>query len=90
MIDRSLLYDFWNCGDGQIIEFALVRARLNRHEREVVHFMLDECMTQEEVAEAIHYSTRRTQEFWYSASRKLLDIPWVMAYAVMLREKREL
>ena len=85
MYDRSLLYDFWNCGDSQIIEFALMRARLNRHEREVVHLMLDECMTQEQVAEAINYSTRRTQEFWYSASKKLLGIPWVMAYAASLR-----
>lgn len=83
-MDRNLLKAFWNCGDNQIIEFALIRAHLNRLEKEVVRLMLDECMTQEEIAEAISYSTRKVQEIWYSASAKLLNIPWVYAYAVEL------
>lgn len=77
----NLLRAFWNCGDNQIIEFALLRAHLNRIEREVIHLMLDECMTQEEVAEALNYSTRRIQDAWYSGADKLLNIPWVKAFA---------
>lgn len=84
-MDKSLLYYFWNCGDNDIIEFAILKARLNKHERDVVHYMLDECMTQEEVAEKIDFSTRRVQDFWYSACSKLLKIPWVKAYAASLK-----
>lgn len=83
-MDGKLLKAFWNCGDNQIIEFALIRAHLNRLEREVLRLTLDECMTQEEVAEAINYSTRKVQDIWYSAAAKLLGIPWVYAYAVEL------
>ena len=85
-MDRALLQAFWNCGDNEIIEFAMMRARLNKREKEVMHLMLDECMTQEEVAEAIGYSPRRTQDFWYSGADKLLCIPWVQAYAKALKE----
>lgn len=84
-MDRNLLTYFWNCGDDQIIEFAMLRAHLNRHEREVIHLLLDECMTQEEVAERIDFSTRRVQDFWYSGADKLLNIPWVKAYALSLK-----
>ena len=83
-MDRNRLKAFWNCGDNQIIEFALLRAHLNRLEKEVIRLMLDECMTQEEIAEAIGYSTRKIQDLWYSASTKMLNIPWVYAYAVEL------
>lgn len=82
---RELLQYFWNCGDGQIIEFAILRARLNSKEEKVVRLMLDECMTQEEVAEQMAYSVRRIQSFWQSASEKLLNIPWVLAYAKALK-----
>lgn len=85
-MDNNLLTYFWNCGDDTIIQFALQRGHLNRHEREVIHLMLDECMTQEETAEAIGYSTRRTQEFWSSGANKLLSIPWVRAYALELKK----
>lgn len=85
-MDRSLLFAFWNCGDNQIIEFALMRARLNKKEREVLSLILDECMTQEQVAEELGYSTRRTQEYWYSGADKLLCIPWVKAYAKSLKD----
>lgn len=84
-MDRTLLYDFWSCGDDQIIKFAIYRAHLNRHERDVIHLMLDECLTQEKVAEELHYSTRMVQNYWYSASDKLLAIPWLIAYAKSLR-----
>lgn len=84
-MDRSLLKFFWNCGDNDIIEFAIMRARLNRLEIEVIRLMLDECRTQEEIAEQMEYSTRKVQEIWYSASTKLLSIPWVYAYAVELK-----
>lgn len=80
-MDRSLLKYFWNCGDNQIIEFALLRARLNKKEKEVIHLMLDECMTQEEVAEYLDTSTRNVQNYWYSGADKLLNIKWVLAYA---------
>lgn len=82
---RSLIRDFWNCGDNQIIEFAIVRAHLNRNEREAVRLMLDECMTQEQGAEALNISVRSFQEYWYSATDKILNIPWVLAYAKELR-----
>lgn len=84
-MDRSLLYDFFDCGDDQIIQFAIVRAHLNKHEKDIIHLMIDECMTQEQAAEQMGYSVRRTQEFWYSASDKMLLIPWVSAYAQHLR-----
>lgn len=84
-MDRSLLKDFWNCGDNQIIEFAISRARLNRYEKIVVHMMLDECLTQEQIAEKIDCSTRKVQDNWYSAADKLLNIPWVSAYAKSLK-----
>lgn len=84
-MDRSLLYDFFNCGDDQIIRFAIIRAHLNKHEKEVLYYMIDECMTQEQTAEKMEFSVRRIQDFWYSASQKLLLIPWVEAYAKALR-----
>lgn len=84
-MDRSLLYDFFNCGDDQIIQFAITRAHLNKHERDIIKYMIDECMTQEKAAEVMGYSPRRVQEFWYTASSKLLLIPWVEAYAKYLR-----
>lgn len=84
-MDRSFLKDFWNCGDSQIIDFAIMRARLNKHEKEAVRLLLDECMTQEKAAEVMEISTRRIQEYWYSAADKLLAIPWVTAYAQAIR-----
>lgn len=80
-MDRHLLKDFWNCGDNQIIEFAILRAHLNRLEKEVVRLLLDECLTQEEAAEAMNIAPRSIQAYWYSAADKLLSIPWVVAYA---------
>lgn len=85
-MDNNLLSYFWNCGDDTIIQFALQRGHLNKHEKDVIHLMLDECMTQEETAEAIGYSVRRTQEFWSSGAGKLLSIPWVRAYALELKK----
>lgn len=86
-MDRSLARAFWGCGDNQIIEFAMMRARLNRNESEVLRLLLDECKTQEEAAEIMDISTRRLQEFWYSATDKLLRIPWVAAYARELKKE---
>jgi len=51
----------------------------------VIEMMLDNCCTQEEAAELMGYSVRRVQEWWYSATGKLLSIPWVMAYAKQLQ-----
>lgn len=76
-----------NCGDNEIIQFALNKAHLNRLEKEVIFFMFDECMTQEEIAEKMNYSTRKIQEIWYSASKKLLTIPWVHAYSIYLYDR---
>lgn len=72
---------FWNCGDDQIIQFALTRAHLNKKERDTLIYLLDECLTQEQTAEIMGYSTRAIQNFWYSGAKKLLNIPWVAAYA---------
>lgn len=87
-MDRTLVKDFWACGDNQIIEFAPMRARLNRLEKEVLVLMLDECMTQEQTAEHMDLSVRRVQNLWYDATDKLLAIEWVRAYAKELRMKR--
>ena len=84
-MEKELLKLFWNCGDNQIIEFAMLRARLNSKEKLVLEYMLDACLTQEETAEKMGYSTRRVQDFWCSATRKLLNIDWVKAYAISLR-----
>lgn len=78
---------FWSCGDNEIIEFAIMRARLNRKEKDVLSCILDECLTQEQTAEKLEYSTRAVQDFCYSASKKLLSIPWVNAYANDLMKK---
>lgn len=83
--DRNLIRYFWNCGDSQIIEFAIMKARLNRLEKEAITLIFDECLTQEKAAEKMDISTRRFQEYWYSAADKLLAIPWVSAYAKELR-----
>lgn len=79
-MDRNLVKAFWSCGDNQIIEFALTRARLNRNEADAVRLLLDDCLTQEQAAEKLDISPRRLQEYWYAATDKLLSIPWVVAY----------
>lgn len=84
-MDRTLLKRFWSCGDNDIIEFAIMRARLNKREKDVLRLTLDECMTQEQAAEEMEASTRRVQEWWYMAADKLLSIPWVIAYAKTLK-----
>lgn len=84
MTKTKLLRAFWNCGDNDIIEFAIMRARLNKREKEVLISMLDECRTQEQTAEWLELSTRHTQELWRTASDKLLNIPWVKAYSQSL------
>ena len=86
-MDRTLIKDFWNCGDGQIIEFAILRARLNANEKQAVTLVLDECKTQEQAAELMDISVRGLQALWYSAADKLLNIPWVYAYAKEMRNK---
>lgn len=88
MNDRSLVKEFWGCGDNQIVEFALLRARLNRNEKNTLRLMLDECMTQEAVAEELNVSTRCVQDWWKSGCDKLLEIPWVKAYAADLRQNK--
>lgn len=80
-MDRVLLKHFWNCGDCQIIDFAILRARLNRREKRALELIYDECLSQEEAAEDMCTSTRNFQNIYYSGSDKLLKIPWVKAYA---------
>lgn len=80
MDENRVIKAFWNCGDSQIVSFAIVRARLNRHEKEAVRLLLDECQTQEQAAESLDISVRELQSRWNSAKRKLLSIPWVFAY----------
>lgn len=88
-MDRNLIKFFWNCGDDGIIQFALLRAHLNRHEKDTISLMLDDCYSQEEAAEKLGYSTRRIQEYWYSGTKKLLSIPWVVAYSKDLQKNNE-
>jgi len=88
-MDKCLLKYFWNCGDDQIIQFALVRAHLNRYEKDVITLALDECMTQEEIAEAMDLSTRQIQKIWKSGSIKMIAIPWVRAFALELSSKED-
>lgn len=88
MNDRSMLKELWNCGDNQFVEFALLRARLNRNEKNTLRLILDECMSQEQAAEHLDVSTRCLQEWWKSGCDKLLEIPWVMAYAVELHRAK--
>lgn len=85
----KMLRVFWNCGDTSIVDFAILRARLNRKEKEVLRLMLDECMTQEEAAEELDCSPRHIQNLWYSAANKLISIPWVIAYVEYLVKKEE-
>ena len=87
-MDRSLIKHFWNCGDSQIIEFAMMRARLNRQERNVLHLALDELLTQEQIAEEMDTSTRNIQKIWASAADKLLNIEWVRIYSMALKNRR--
>lgn len=86
---KTLLQAFWGCGDNTAIEFAIVRANLNRKEKEVVHFIFDECLTQEQIAEKMDISVRQVQEIWYDASKKLLGIQWVRIYATELHRRKE-
>ena len=66
----------------------MLRARLNRIERKVIQLIMDECQTQEQVAEELDLSTRKVQDIWYSAADKLLNQAWVKAYAnELLKEK---
>lgn len=78
---------FWNCGDNQIIEFAIHRARLNKRESDVLRLVLDECKTQEQAAEILDISTRNLQNVWYSACNKILSIDWVIVYAKELLKR---
>lgn len=87
-MDRGLIRAFWGCGDSQIIEFAMSRARLNRQEREVLCHILDECETQEQAAESMDLSTRKVQSLWYSACDKLLAIEWVAIYSRELNNRK--
>lgn len=86
--DRDLIRDFWRCGDNEIIEFAILRAHLNRKQKEILHCMLDECMSQEEAAEELCWSVRTAQEKWAEAADLLLGIPWVEAYAKEIRRQK--
>lgn len=84
MEERNLIKAFFNCGDNRIIEFSIIEARLNKTEKEVLRLMFDECLTQEQIAEEFDISTRKVQDIWYSANRKLLSLPWVIAYSSAL------
>ena len=86
-MDRSLVKTFWTCGDSQVIDFAMMRARLDRKEKAVITSMLDDCMTQEETADRLQSSVRTVQKLWASGTDKLLRIDWLVAYAEALRKR---
>ena len=90
MSKREYVKAFWACGDSQIINFALMRARLNRSEKKVITYILDEDMTQEEAAEHLGISVRCLQNYWYSATGKLARIPWVVAYGKELINEKSI
>lgn len=50
----------------------------------MLHLVLDECQTQEEAAETMDVSARQVQYIWKTATDKLINIPWVEAYAEKL------
>jgi len=83
-MDGNLVRAFVGCGDNGIVDYAILRCRLNSKEKQVLNLLCDECLTQEEAAERMCYSTRRVQEIWYSACRKLLSVEWVKVYAMSL------
>lgn len=85
MMDRNLIRAFWDCGDDQIIQFAIQRAHLNKNEREIIDLILDRCYTQEKAAEYMDMSVRTVQSIWDSACKKIISQPWVRAYAKELR-----
>lgn len=87
-MDKSLLRAFWDCGDSMTIEFAMMRARLNKKEEQVVRLLMDECLTQEQASEKMDISTRKLQDLWSSGLNKLLSIPWVKIYAEDLKNKK--
>lgn len=86
-MEKSLIRYFWNCGDNDIIELAILRSRLNRIEKDVLRYMLDECYSQEKTAELMDLSTRNVQKIWAKATSKLLSIDWVRAYAISLKDR---
>lgn len=86
-MDRSLIKTFWACGDSQVIDFAVMRARLDRKEKAVITSMLDDCLTQEETADRLQISVRTVQKLWASGADKLLRIDWLVAYAESLRKR---
>lgn len=78
---KSIVKAFWDCGDSEIIAFAQDRAQLNKKEKEVLHLVFDECLTQEMAAEHMEISTRNFQEHWKNAIVKLCNIKWVVSIA---------
>lgn len=86
-MDRSLVKVFWSCGDSQVVDFAVMRARLDRKEKAVITSMLDDCLTQEETADRLQISVRTVQKLWASGADKLLRIDWLVAYAESLRKR---
>lgn len=87
--DNTMIRAFWDCGDSAIISYAIIRARLNANERETLSLILDECQSQEMASESMGVSTRTLQAWWRSGITKVLNQPWVRAYAAELaREKR--
>lgn len=80
-MEKNVIKRFWNCGDSQLVRLACERAGLTRKENEVLRLLLTECLTQEEAAEEMELSTRKVQELWSSASKKLNLIYWVKVVA---------
>lgn len=86
--DSALIRAFWACGDSAIISYAVMRARLNKNERDALSLILDECMAQEAAAEAMGVSTRSMQSWWRSGATKILSQPWVKTYATELARSK--
>lgn len=86
--DNTMIRAFWGCGDSDIINYAITRARLNANERETLELVLDGCQSQEMAAESMGVSTRSLQAWWKSGVTKILNQPWARAYAAELARGR--
>lgn len=51
----------------------------------MLDLLLDQALTQEQAAEKLQISVRNLQNLWYTGTAKLLNLPWVIAYAKELR-----
>lgn len=87
-MDKSLVEIFLKCNDEQLIEYALLKAKISVKELRVLKLLINEGVSVPEAAYTMCISTARLQKIWDKASNKLLAIPWLVAYANELKERK--